>query len=133
MSLRVTICDAKPEVNCLEIKMAKSDLGSDDGVLLRKGNASCPAFRPYRTSWQKWRPADFKYALQCAMLNLQCCSRAVQNIQKLSEPPATAPMVVKLCMNDCKNREIVEKLVQPVTLHPSRFRHFKRGKRLKKT
>ena len=59
-------------------------------------------------------------------------NRAVQNIQKLSEPSATAPMVVELCINDCKNREIAEKLVQPVTPHPSRFRHFKRGKRLKK-
>ena len=31
---------------------------------------------------------------------------AVQNIQKLSEPPGTASMVVKLCIVDIKNRKI---------------------------
>ena len=43
--------------------------------------------------------------------------RVVQKFKKLSETPATAPMIAKLCMNDCKNREIAEKLVQLVTPH----------------
>ena len=30
----------------------------------------------------------------------------VQNIQKLSEPPGTASMVVKFCIVDSKNRQI---------------------------
>ena len=37
--------------------------------------------------------------------------RVVQKFKKLSETPATPPMIAKLCMNDCKNREIAEKLV----------------------
>ena len=40
---------------------------------------------------------------------------AVQKIQKLSESPATAHMVAKLCVINCKNRKITQKLVQPVT------------------
>ena len=40
-----------------------------------------------------------------------CFTRVVQKFKKLSETPATAPMIAKLCMNDCKNREIAEKLV----------------------
>ena len=42
---------------------------------------------------------------------------AVQKIKKLSETPGTVPIVAKLCMIDCKNRKIAEKLVQPVTPH----------------
>ena len=42
---------------------------------------------------------------------------AVQKIKKLSETPGTVPIVAKLCMIDTKNREIAEKLVQPVTPH----------------
>ena len=42
---------------------------------------------------------------------------AAQKIKKLSETPATVPIVAKLCMFDSKNRKIAEKLVQPVTLH----------------
>ena len=42
---------------------------------------------------------------------------AAQKIKKLSETPATVPIVAKLCMFDSKNRKIAEKLVQPVTPH----------------
>ena len=46
-----------------------------------------------------------------------CASSAAQKIKKLSETPATVPIVAKLCMFDSKNRKIAEKLVQPVTPH----------------
>ena len=35
--------------------------------------------------------------------------RVVQKFKKLSETPATAPMIAKLCMNDHKKREFAEK------------------------
>ena len=44
-------------------------------------------------------------------------SSAAQKIKKLSETPATIPIVAKLCMIDCKNRKNAKKLVQPVTPH----------------
>ena len=46
-----------------------------------------------------------------------CFISAAQKIKKLSETPATVPIVAKLCMFDSKNRKIAEKLVQPVTPH----------------
>ena len=46
---------------------------------------------------------------------------AVQKIKKLSESPATVPIVAKSCKNDSKNRKIAEKLVQPVTPHHGCF------------
>ena len=48
---------------------------------------------------------------------LQSSISAAQKIKKLSETPATVPIVAKLCMFDSKNRKIAEKLVQPVTPH----------------
>ena len=42
---------------------------------------------------------------------------AAQKIKKLLKTPGTVPIVAKLCMIDCKNRKIAEKLVQPVTPH----------------
>ena len=50
-----------------------------------------------------------------------CNISAVQKIKKLSETPATAPIVAKSCKNDSKNRKIAEKLVQPVTPHHGCF------------
>ena len=47
----------------------------------------------------------------CLGLELRHPTGVVQKFKKLSETPATAPMIAKLCMNDCKNREIAEKLV----------------------
>ena len=44
-----------------------------------------------------------------ALLGGPCSVRVVQKFKKLSETPATAPMIAKLCMNDRKNREIAEK------------------------
>ena len=46
-----------------------------------------------------------------------CMFSAAQKIKKLSETPATVPIVAKLCMFDSKNRKIAEKIVQPVTPH----------------
>ena len=43
--------------------------------------------------------------------------KAVQKFTKLSETPATAPLIANLCMNYTKNREIAEKLVKPFPLH----------------
>ena len=37
-----------------------------------------------------------------------------QKTQKLSESPVTSHVVVKICANDCTNREIAEKCHQPV-------------------
>ena len=46
---------------------------------------------------------------------------AVQKIKKLSESPATVPIVAKLCKIDSKKREIDQKEVQPVTPHLGQF------------
>ena len=42
---------------------------------------------------------------------VKACESAVQKIKKLSETPGTVPIVAKLCMIECKNRKIAEKLV----------------------
>ena len=75
-----------------------------------------------------WQLFDFSHInlkdqlQKSALLNVQraeksmwtCITSAVQKIQKLSESPATAHMVAKLCVINCKNRKITQKLVQPV-------------------
>ena len=53
----------------------------------------------------------------CGRARIRWGASAAQKIKKLSETPATVPIVAKLCMFDSKNRKIAEKLVQPVTPH----------------
>ena len=43
---------------------------------------------------------------------------AVQKIKKLSETPVTVHNIANLCVIDGKNREITQKLVQPVPPPP---------------
>ena len=73
-----------------------------------------------------WKIMELKWISLCYTsisdgLVLTKFSSAAQKIKKLSETPATVPIVAKSCKNDSKNRKIAEKLVQPVTPHHGCF------------
>ena len=74
---------------------------------------------PYYTNTQDLHRAQF---LPFPVMLCHRHIRVVQKFKKLSETRATAPMIANLCMNDSKNRENAEKLVQPVTPHLCRYR-----------
>ena len=61
-------------------------------------------------------------AMMAALQKKTSLTGVVQKFKKLSDTLATAHMIANLCINDSKNRENAEKLVQPVTPHLCRYR-----------